>query len=199
MPDRNNSPIGYRLRYDYRTGKPIERYFKKMTVYTNPRWESMPYMPHMTAPEVVITPKPDLSTPKKENDNGGSSKSVTKSTTPKQGETVAQMWTRITGLSWKTAKELGITDGSYANNIEILRAMRRGEITKDSVMSLIANTLIKSQEQAIPSNAVQDNDSDWHHRDYDLYIPEAAPQEYFAPEDDLSYADLYGMYMPYQK
>lgn len=53
-----------------------------------------------------------------------------------QGDTVASIWTRVTGLPWKAAKELGLSDGSYAANIEILKGLKSGQITKESVAAL---------------------------------------------------------------
>lgn len=55
----------------------------------------------------------------------------------KKGDTVASVWTSVTGMPWKKAKELGLTDGSYANNIEILRGLKSGRITKDSVNAMM--------------------------------------------------------------
>lgn len=54
----------------------------------------------------------------------------------KKGDTVASIWTRVTGLPWKAAKELGLSDGSYAANIEILKGLKSGQITKESIAAL---------------------------------------------------------------
>lgn len=54
----------------------------------------------------------------------------------KPNDTVASIWTRVTGLPWKAAKELGLSDGSYATNIEILKGLKSGKITKESIAAL---------------------------------------------------------------
>lgn len=56
--------------------------------------------------------------------------------TTKPNDTVASIWTRVTGLPWKAAKELGLSDGSYATNIEILKGLKSGKITKESIAAL---------------------------------------------------------------
>lgn len=63
--------------------------------------------------------------------------SVLKPQTQHRGETVAAMWTRLTGTPWKTAKELGLTDGSYESNIKVLKDLKAGQYTKDYVSGLI--------------------------------------------------------------
>lgn len=85
----------------------------------------------------------------------------------KPGETVAAMWTRVTGLPWKTAKEMGLTDGSYAQNIEILKGLKSGSITKDSIYSRIANQAVTPAE-TVDLSGMQRTD------DYEP-VPEAAP------------------------
>lgn len=64
---------------------------------------------------------------------------VLKPQTQHRGETVAQMWTRLTGTPWKTAKELGLTDGSYESNIKVLKDLKAGQYTKDYVSGLVAD------------------------------------------------------------
>lgn len=79
-------------------------------------------------------------------DNTNSNSSTTLQMTTKskpqtqhRGETVAQMWTRLTGTPWKTAKELGLTDGSYESNIKVLKDLKAGQYTKDYVSGLVAH------------------------------------------------------------
>lgn len=63
-------------------------------------------------------------------------KSVLPASTTK-GKTVAEIWTSVTGLPWRAAKEMGITDGSYAQNIEVLRGLKNGSINKEYVNNLV--------------------------------------------------------------
>lgn len=69
--------------------------------------------------------------------NTGSTNNVKSKVPAKQGETVAAMWSRITGLPWKKAKELGLTDGSYAANIDVLKNLKNGNYTKESINALV--------------------------------------------------------------
>lgn len=90
-------------------------------------------------------PEEDMATNPLENNSVSSNSKVNKtsnSNTQKpavkinQGETVASVWARVTGLPWKAAKELGLSDGSYAANIEILKGLKSGQITKESIAAM---------------------------------------------------------------
>lgn len=54
----------------------------------------------------------------------------------KKPKTVSELWREITGLNWSEAKKLGFTDGSYSKNIQVMRDLKSGKITKSSINSM---------------------------------------------------------------
>lgn len=122
---------------------------------TNPRY-SEGFMMHGDRTTASATPSPTTA----------SQKSVLPASTTK-GKTVAEIWTSVTGLPWKAAKEMGLTDGSYAQNIEILKGLKSGSITRDSIYSQIANQAVAPAE-IVDLSGMQRTD------DYEP-VPEAAP------------------------
>lgn len=53
---------------------------------------------------------------------------VNKNSTPqKVGKTVSQVWIEKTGMPWAEAKKMGLTDGSKAKNIALLKRLKAGE------------------------------------------------------------------------
>lgn len=105
----------------------------------------------------------------------------------KPGETVAAMWTRVTGLPWKTAKEMGLTDGSYARNIEILKGLKSGRINKDYINGLANGEGVTTEEASYAPGAYTPT----------IAVPEARPFGYVpvqaeprAMEPELRRADL---------
>lgn len=55
---------------------------------------------------------------------------TTQSSKPTAKETIAQKWTRITGLPWSEAKKRGFTTGSYEDNIRIGKMLEQGYFDK---------------------------------------------------------------------
>lgn len=56
--------------------------------------------------------------------------------TSSKPKTVSELWREITGLNWSEAKNLGLTDGSYSKNIQLMRDLKSGKITKSSINSM---------------------------------------------------------------
>lgn len=50
--------------------------------------------------------------------------------TPAKGKTVAELWKEKTGTSWAEAKKQGLTDGSAANNMKVLKDLKAGKYDK---------------------------------------------------------------------
>lgn len=50
--------------------------------------------------------------------------------TPAKGKTVAELWKEKTGTSWAEAKKQGLTDGSAANNMKVLKDLKSGKYDK---------------------------------------------------------------------
>jgi len=48
------------------------------------------------------------------------------------GNTVSQTWEKTTGTNWSQAKERGLTDGSYDNNIKLLNDLKSGMYDRDT-------------------------------------------------------------------
>jgi len=48
-------------------------------------------------------------------------------------KTVSQLWQEKTGTSWSEAKKQGLTDGSAAANIALMKKLKSGEISKSSL------------------------------------------------------------------
>ena len=42
------------------------------------------------------------------------------------GKTVSQLWTEKTGLPWSEAKKQGMSDGSYASNVALMKKLKSG-------------------------------------------------------------------------
>lgn len=97
------------------------------TASPSPAMEKSAGQPFLAVPSATATSSPTAKTSAKE----------APVVSTKKGDTVASVWTSVTGMPWKKAKELGLTDGSYANNIEILRGLKSGRITKDSVNAMM--------------------------------------------------------------
>jgi hypothetical protein len=54
---------------------------------------------------------------------------VPKTTTP----SVSQLWQQKTGTSWSEAKKQGLTDGSAAANIALMKKLKSGDVNKESI------------------------------------------------------------------
>lgn len=51
-------------------------------------------------------------------------------------KTVSELWRDVTDLPWSEAKKFGLTDGSYSKNIQLMRDLKSGKITKQSINSM---------------------------------------------------------------
>lgn len=49
------------------------------------------------------------------------------------GPTVSQLWKEKTGTSWSEAKKQGLTDGSAAANIALMKKLKSGTVNKESI------------------------------------------------------------------
>ena len=47
--------------------------------------------------------------------------------------TVSQLWQQKTGTSWSEAKKQGLTDGSAAANIALMKKLKSGDVNKESI------------------------------------------------------------------
>lgn len=104
-----------------------------------------------------------------------------------KGKTVSEIWTSVTGLPWKAAKEMGLTDGSYAQNIEILKGLKSGRINKDYINGLANGEGVITEEANYAPGAYTPT----------IAVPEARPFGYVpvqaeprAMEPELRRADL---------
>jgi hypothetical protein len=48
------------------------------------------------------------------------------------GKTVAEKWEEATGTSWQEAKNRNLTDGSFQQNIDLMRKLERGELSNSN-------------------------------------------------------------------
>lgn len=54
-------------------------------------------------------------------------------TTKSTGPTVSQLWTEKTGLAWSEAKKRGLSDGSLNSNLALMKKLKSGEVSKNSL------------------------------------------------------------------
>lgn len=89
------------------------------------------------SPTKAKTVTPKKVTPKKEEVKKVETKKLTtpKVTTPEKisSPTVSQLWQQKTGTSWSEAKKQGLTDGTAAANIALMKKLKSGSINKNTI------------------------------------------------------------------
>lgn len=63
------------------------------------------------------------------------SKTVTKAPVKTPAKTVSQIWKEKTGKDWSEAKKLGLSDGSAASNMALLKKLKSGSLTNSDLSS----------------------------------------------------------------
>jgi hypothetical protein len=64
---------------------------------------------------------------------------VTTSKTTTPAKTVSQLWTEKTGTSWAEAKKQGLTDGSAASNMALMKKLQSGNVGKNTASTVVDN------------------------------------------------------------
>lgn len=111
-------------------------------------------------------------------------------------KTVSEVFRDVTGLPWSEAKKLGLTDGSYTQNIQLLRDLKSGKITKSSIDSmreaLIQSASIPESERIviIPERIGRELSFEDVPRIYDASMGNAEEQYGFNPFEPMSDRDF---------
>ncbi len=71
---------------------------------------------------------------------------VKKPTTPAKttapAKTVSQLWTEKTGTSWAEAKKQGLSDGSAASNMALMKKLQSGSVNKETIAAMKDNSKV---------------------------------------------------------
>lgn len=57
-------------------------------------------------------------------------------------KTVSQLWTEKTGTSWSEAKKQGLSDGSFASNMALMKKLQSGSINKETIAAMKDNSKV---------------------------------------------------------